>query len=61
MAEEIVYLPVETVRAFMVEVFLALGVPPDDAVDLRRDCEKILSAQESTKRAAVHQQNAEVR
>ncbi len=31
MAESIVYLPVETVRAFMVDVFVGLDVPPDEA------------------------------
>jgi len=31
MASEIVYLPVETVRSLMVDVFVGLGVPADDA------------------------------
>ena len=31
MSNELVYLPVETVRSFMVDVFVALGVPADDA------------------------------
>ena len=31
MSDELVYLPVDTVRAFMVDVFIGLGVPADDA------------------------------
>jgi len=31
MAEQVVYIPVETLERFMVDVFVSMGVPPEDA------------------------------
>jgi L-2-hydroxycarboxylate dehydrogenase (NAD+) len=38
--QEVVYMPVEVIRTFMVEVFVGLGTPPDDA----RICAEVLIA-----------------
>ena len=36
--DNITYIPWDTVRAFMIDVFKAYGVPEDDAQGTRRTC-----------------------